>query len=547
LENSNKIDWLTLPNPFSMISKQVMHDPIVKEEMGTSEAIIGHVSGRRTDITRIIMNEQSAIFLVGTPNIGKSTLIRYLQNRPDNEWTWRDELAELKDQLNLEDIHFVQIDLTPIEGIEKPDELLASFVQQCIKALYYAYQPDHEPLPNRYDLRELRGLLRTIGRETPNTRYFLMLDSVERLGMLGMSSFPLKHSRPYTPQELGLEILDYCKAIRVLADLIDEFSIFGVIIANESLPRPKIDDQVYVSSDLARFTTIILQAFTWEDTARLLAQELENFGKNWATMFRVLGGNCIFSSSEQTWLRQQTGSHPYLLHQFCLHAFHFKQEYASIHGKWPELHEREKVQLSESINERLSTFLATLWQRIQESIDKSSNETKETFYEFVNMLGYKQADDEIDPTTWDELGAELRYILYSEGIVRYDRLRPIHFPGTILSRYLIRKANSAQNALPAPTTGKYLTISRPDEQSAVVSLSDLEYRLLKTLTQHPERCKEEELMKGAWGMLIERSRFTQRMHQLRRKLKEQGIGTDIIENSYGGFYSLNHPEWIHLA
>jgi len=163
------------------------------------------------------------------------------------------------------------------------------------------------------------------------------------------------------------------------------------------------------------------------------------------------------------------------------------------------------------------------------------------------MLGYKQADDEIDPTTWDELGAELRYILYSEGIVRYDRLRPIHFPGTILSRYLIRKANSAQNALPAPTTGKYLTISRPDEQSAVVSLSDLEYRLLKTLTQHPERCKEEELMKGAWGMLIERSRFTQRMHQLRRKLKEQGIGTDIIENSYGGFYSLNHPEWIHLA
>ncbi|HYT42232.1 MAG TPA: helix-turn-helix domain-containing protein, partial [Methylomirabilota bacterium] len=67
------------------------------------------------------------------------------------------------------------------------------------------------------------------------------------------------------------------------------------------------------------------------------------------------------------------------------------------------------------------------------------------------------------------------------------------------------------------------------------------------LIQHPERCTEHELMKGSWGMLIERSRFTQRMHQLRRKLKEQGIGTEIIENSYGGFYSLNHPEWVNLT
>ena len=80
----------------------------------------------------------------------------------------------------------------------------------------------------------------------------------------------------------------------------------------------------------------------------------------------------------------------------------------------------------------------------------------------------------------------------------------------------------------------------------LVSLSELEYRLVKTLLQHPERCKEDELMQGAWGRLIEKPRFTQRMHQLRKKLKEQGVGTEIIENSYGGFYSLNHPEWLHL-
>jgi len=548
LENSKMFDWLTLQNPFSKISKQVILTPTERKEKVTSEDIIGRVSGRRIDITRIIMNEQSAIFLVGTPNIGKSTLIRYLQNHPAAEWSWRDELADLQGQLNLEDIHFVQIDLTPLEGIEKSDDLFALFVQQCTKALYDVYQPDPRAYSQQYDLKELRSLLRIINRETPSARYFFILDTVERLGMRGMPSLELGSSKAETPQERGLALLDRCNAIRTLVELIDEFAVFGVILSIDSLPRPKIDDQFHhISLDLARFTTMTLQTFTWEDTVKLLSQEPENFEANWSNMFKTLGGRYIFSRSEQEWLRQQAGTHPYLLHQFCLYTFRFKQEYASIHKSWPELQDREKTQLSESINESLSPFLAHTWQRLEEVINKSEQKTKDSFYEFIGLLEHKQASDEVDPTFWYELGPELRYILYSEGIVRYDRLQPIHFPGFTLSHYLIRKASSIESTLPAPTTGRYLTISRPGEQSVVVSLSDLEYRLLKTLAQHPERCKEEELMKGAWGMLIERSRFTQRMHQLRRKLKEQGVGTEIIENSYGGFYSLRHPEWIHLS
>jgi len=545
------LDWLTLPNPFSKISKQVILAPTVRKEEVTSEDIIGRVSGRRIDITRIIMNEQSAIFLVGTPNIGKSTLIRYLQNHPDAEWSWRDELVDLQGQLKLEDIHFVQIDLTPLEGIEKSDDLFALFVKQCTKALYDVYQPDPRAYTQQYDLKELRSLLRIINRETPSARYFFMLDTVERLGMHGMPSLPLGSSKAETPQERGLALLDRCNAIRTLVELIDEFAVFGVILSLESLPRPKIDDQFHhVSLDLARFTTMTLQTFTWEDTSKMLSQEPENFGASWANMFKALGGRYIFSRPEQEWLRQQAGTHPYLLHQFCLYTFRFKQEYASILGHWPELQEREKTQLSESINESLSPFLAHIWQRLEEVINKSEQKTKDSFYEFIGLLEHKRAEDEIDPTFWYELGPELRYILYSEGIVRYDRLQPIHFPGYTLSRYLIQKANSAQNTLPAPTTGRYLTISRPGEQSVVVSLSELEYRLLKTLAQHPERCTEHELMKGVWGKLIERPVFSQRMHQLRKKLlKEQGkgIGTEIIENSYGGFYSLKHPEWVNLT
>ena len=546
-ENPYTLHWLTLQNPFSKISKQVSNDSTVGREMETSETIIGCVSGRHTDITRIIMNEQSAIFLVGSPNIGKTTLIRYLQQHTNTTWSWRDELADLRDQLNLEDFHFVQIDLTPLEGIEKAETLYTLFVQQCTKALNDAQQPGTQLSLDQYNLKELRSLLRTINRETPGARYFLMLDAVERL-VTGMPSFPLGVSKAQTPQERGLALLDRCGAIHTLVELIDEFSIFGVILSIESLPRPKIDDQFHhVSLDLARFTTMTLQAFTWDETIRLLSQKPENFGASWAKVFKSLGGHYIFSPLEQEWLRQQAGTHPYLLHQFCLYTFRFKQEYASIHGNWLELQEREKAQLSESINESLSPFLAHIWQRLEDVLNKSDQKTKSSFYEFIGMLEQKRPDDEIDPTFWYELGPELRYILYSEGIVRFDRLQPIHFPGNILGRYLIQKAISAQSILPTSTTERQLTINRPGEQSVVVSLSELEYRLLKTLTQHPERCTEHELMIGAWGMLIERSRFTQRMHQLRRKLKEHGIETEIIENSYGGFYSLNHPEWIHLT
>ena len=549
-ENPYESGWLTLQNPFARITKQVTLASTMIRDMDTSDAIIGRVSGRRTDITRIIMNEQSAIFLVGTPHIGKSTLIRYLQQPSGTGWSWRDELADLENQLKLDDIHFVQIDLAPLEGIEESNELLALFISQCVRALSRALLQDEQLSSPNADLKALRGLLRSISRETPDARYFVMLDSVERLGMSGVQPPLLAHSRAQTPQERGLALLDRCNAIRTLVELIDEFTIIGVILSVESLPRPKIDDQFqHVSLDLARFTTMILQAFTWDDTTAFLAQGPENFGSNWASMFKTLGGDYIFSRSEQAWLRQQAGTHPYLLQQLCFHTFRFKQEYADMHRSWPELQAREKLQLIELINESLSAFLAHIWQRLQEALEKNSQETRSKFYEFMSSLAYKQADEEIDPTDWYELGSELRYILYSEGIVRYDRLRAVHFPGAILSQYLMQKAKgiTERAAVSSPfTTVHSLTISRPGEQPVLVSLSELEYRLFNTLLQHPERCKEDELMKGAWGRSIEKPTFTQRMHQLRKKLRDQGVGTEIIENSYGGFYSLNHPEWLHL-
>src|SRR5207237_4535986 len=104
------------------------------------------------------------------------------------------------------------------------------------------------------------------------------------------------------------------------------------------------------------------------------------------------------------------------------------------------MQERDKTELIELNNESLSPFLAHVWQRLQEAIKESSRETKDKFKEFINLIEHKWSDEEVDPTFWYELGPELRYILYSEGIVRYDRLRPIDLPSSILCPYIIQGA-----------------------------------------------------------------------------------------------------------
>lgn len=525
--------WRTLTNPFNVLDK--------------SDIITSHVSGRSADITEIITGGQSAIVLAGTSGIGKSALIHYLQRLPDSEWTWRDELIELTDQLKLNDIHFVQVDLRSLEGIEQKEIFLSTFVEQCTIALNRRYLRDKQPGFVDLNLKGLRELLRSISREVPHARYFLMLDAIERLGWHNLPSFPLE-STAETEQERGIALLDHCGAIRTLVDLIDEFRMFGVILSIESLPRPKIADQFkHVSADLARFKTITLQTFTWEDTTKFLAQRPESFGTDWAKLFSTLGGDYIFSRSEQEWLRKHAGTHPYLIQQFCFYTFHLKQQFASIDGRWTELQEEHKDQLLERISEFLNTFLASTWKRLHEAILKGRPETKSKFDEFISLISQKQADDVIDRAFWDYLGAELRYILYSEGIVRYDLYQPIHFPGATLSNYLAQKASerNEQPLAPLISSGRILVVKEPGNPQVQISLSELEYKLFKTLLLHPKRCTEEELMIGAWGMKINRPVFTQRMHQLRKKLKGTSE-TDIIENRYGGIYTLNNAEWLYL-
>src|SRR5438132_5261927 len=387
-EKPTKLRWQTLRNPFNYITD-------------SSESATGLVTGRSTDIAEIITGAQNAIILSGAPSIGKSTLIRYLQRFPQ-ERSWRDELVGFYDQQKLKNIQFVQIDLTNLEGIGSKDELLTAFVKQCAIALQSVCQKRNQ---QSFDLN-LKGLiemLRSISQDTTNVRYLIMLDNLERLKSLDIQ-IDLDNKAP-TLEEYGLALLDTCRAIRTMVNLIDEFAIFGVILSIQSLPRSKSTDRLtHVSADLARFKTMTLQTFTWDDAEKFLAQGPENFGTDWASNFEILGGKCIFSKEEQTWLREQAGTHPYLLHQFCIQTFDLKQKYANKHEIWIELQERDKRQLVDRINESLSTFFAHIWNRLQDAIDKSSRETKEEvrskFYDFISLLVQKQAKDVIDLELW---------------------------------------------------------------------------------------------------------------------------------------------------
>jgi len=516
---------------------QTLHNPFLYND--TSDAMMAHVSGRSADIREIISGSQSALILSGAPHIGKTALLRYLRTAPDAEWSWRQEkdLALLRDQFRLNQFHFVLLDLAPLEGIENIHELLTLFVKQCLTALCAVSQS----APPAADLKGLRRLLRALNAENPSARYFVMLDKIECLARSDIP-FAIAESDAQTPHEQGIALLNHCGAIRTLVDLIDEFGNFGVILSIESLPRPKPADQfTHVSADLARFSTMTLQTFTWDDTIAFLQQEPEDFGELWTHKFRQAGGSTIFSKDEQMWICEQAGTHPYLLQQFCFYTFHSKQRYASAHNIWKQLRDVDKQQLTEVLKERVSTFLTRLWKRLQEALDAASIETKDEFYNFIRSFEGKRTEA-LSPEIWKPLSAELRYILSSEGIVRSDLFQDVYYPGAILRDYLQQKAREEG---PTAIRSFWIVITK-DGRHEPLSLSELEYRLVRILMQHPRRCTEDELMKAAWGRLTERATFTQRMHHLRRKLKERCDGVEVIVNHYGGQYSLSHPDWLHL-
>ncbi|MBE3557978.1 MAG: winged helix-turn-helix domain-containing protein [Ktedonobacteraceae bacterium] len=552
MSNIRKVSRMKLPNPFLRRTRPSVYAD--NRSLATPEEAQGYVSGRSTEITEIIMGDQGAIILAGAPHIGKTALIHYLDDNSDI-CSWREELIDLKDLVDLDAIHFTSIDLTPL-GRESPQNQYSAFQKQCIRALQAVYRPvDGSTFST--DLPGLRHLLAQAGYDHPNGRYFVMLDSIERLGHLYAHEITTD-GKIETAQDRGLALLQQCGAIRMLIDLRDEFPYFGIILSIELQPRPDIGQQFsriskHLSYDLARFTTMTLKAFSLDDARRFLQQKPESFGKNWATQFRTLTDTAIFTEQEENWLLEQAGTHPYILQQFCFHAFSYKQRHASVAGRWIPLEETFKRQIVDTVKERLSTFFTNIWDRVQQALDQCSDETKQQFYQ---MFLTSEAKPVQPVATWNSQDKDLRYILACEGLICFDRLQQnVYYPGRLLLEYLNEEIRKSGRAVVPATAGPatafttrtvWLTTSCPGSRSEHLSLSELEYRLLQQLLQSPQNCTEKMLMTAAWGKPIDRSTFMQRMHHLRKKLKKHCGEVEMIENRYGGQYSLTHPEWFHL-
>lgn len=524
--------------------------------LDTRGSIIGHISGRKTDIAAIVGGKPRAIILAGAPNIGKSMLISYLERSAAADWSWRNELASDYPPEKLKHTYFIQVDLAHLEGIEDKDDLLNGFIDRCARPLYRTYK-EKEPPAEHMSSRMLVDLLHEIEDTTPDARYFLMIDTLDRLGRFDELPTFAQSSKASNEQERGLALLDYCGAIHKIVNLMDEFQILGFILSINNLPRSRVVDQYKdISADLARFTTMTLQVFSWQDTESLLAQPPSNFGKPLADAFTSAGIESIFTMIEQTWLRQQAGTHPYLLQQLCFYAFHLKQEYMKQVGSWTELDQTGRQQLIDWINGSKGTFFTTTWNRLQKAIQNdlgTQARTRREFQECLQLFVQEQTRGEIKPEYWGSWGQELRYILSSEGIIRHDPYQKICFPGDLLRLYLVQKAQSESTLAPAsapplfPGSHNYWLSIRRNGQLERLPLSELEYLLFQALLQHPGNCTESELKRAAWKeQAIVKGAFTQRMYHLRKKLRERCGGIEIIENHYGGQYSLNHPEWFQL-
>ena len=533
MSESQSRPWRALRNPFQSGAESL-------------EGIGSRVSGRSADIRSIIAGGQGAIIITGAPNIGKTSLVRSLRRLPDSGWTWRRELPDLQEITDLDHTYFLQIDLKPLEGIDNMGDVRSLFIEQCISSLRSLRQTEGT---DYIGSRGLRALMREVFDRQPDTCCYFMLDGIERLQEPDLPQF--NAGKPHSAQERSLALLDASGVLRLLVDLLDEFSQFRVILFLTSQPQPGIVNLYQnLSADLARFTTMMLQVLTKNDTELYLAQTSEILGAEWEQVFANAGVVSLFTPSEQAWLYEQAGTHPYLLQQLCCYSFQLKQHIAIDHDFWKELGSHEKRQLIELMNERVSAYLGRTWKRINQALQSGGQEARDQFYSFIRTIKQEQVNNEEELGWWEKISEDLRSILRSEGIVRYDPFMSIVYPGALLKLYLEQRVQEqigqTMPKLSASLNQKELQITLPGKSPSSVLLSDIEYKLIKTLLDTPGRCSEDQLMQAAWEHHIDRSVFTQRMHHLRKKLRKYTDDEELIENRYGGIYLLSHTEWLSL-
>jgi|GEM_PF-5323837 hypothetical protein len=236
----------------------------------------------------------------------------------------------------------------------------------------------------------------------------------------------------------------------------------------------------------------------------------------------------FFTPDEQDWLLREAGTHPYLLGGLCYLAFMVHREQSEMHGgRWEPLTEEERKDILRMAHQAFDPVCARIGRQVARHI-WPREAAADLLYRLARAL-----------VAHRNMGVEheLGEVLHEYGMLVPHQNRPCELFVTGVGRSAGISVAAPAVSLPGGGAGR-VRIRVPTGEWRVVRLSPLEYRLLAALKRAGSvEVSREALMEAGWGMAVPLSTFAQRLHQLRRKLRDM-LGKDYIENVYGSGYRL---------
>jgi len=225
--------------------------------------------------------------------------------------------------------------------------------------------------------------------------------------------------------------------------------------------------------------------------------------------------------------------HPYLLQGLCYLAFEAHREHWEETHCWEPLTAREREEVAHTARQVFSLVCARIGKRIARRVWPKEPEAD-------LLLRLARA---LSPRRGAPLEPELREHLWNEGLLVSPHGRPCELFVSCIS-HGSERTTAGVTAPVTPTPPLAVVPGRVRLRAStgewrIVRLSPLEYRLLAALKHAAgTEVSREALMDAGWNEPVSLSTFSQRLHQLRRKLRDV-LGDDCIENTYGSGYRLN--------
>jgi hypothetical protein len=498
----------------------VIADPMNPYEAVGKPAQPEHFVGRLEALRHLLRVLPSIVGITGPEYIGRTSLLRFLNDpRAYDRWqrTVPNPTAARQVVAQLRQWRFFYLDLRRFLTTNDTQERSYEFLRALDRALR---QFLHEPgidgdtpatTEGTFDLvRRIRRNLST--GPLAEQQVCLLLDSADLL----MRNSPACQRNP--EHWLGNTSIPTTVAL-----LVETAPNFGVVLA---ATQSAIDQRELssISPVWARMVPMRLGPLTAEE-ARVLVALTPDDAPAWQR----------FSPEEQDWLLEQAGTHPYLLQGLCYLMFEAHHDHREATGQWEPLTDAEREEVLHMAHHTFDSICLRIGKEIAQRIWP-----KEPEVDLLHKLARTLIAHHNMATEYD-----LRDALKGYGLLVPYQSRPCELFVASVSRNAEFSRAAAPTVAPPPppaVAAGRIRVRMPDGAWRVVRLSPLEYRLLAALKRAGSaEVSREALMTAGWGQPVSLSTFSQRLHQLRRKLHDV-LGADCIENTYGSGYRLEDSQ-----